>query len=148
MNVGEAGKASGVSAKMIRYYEATGLIPKATRSPAGYRHYSEADVHTLRFIRRARDLGFSIGQIADLLGLWRDASRASADVKRVALAHVDALDTKAAELQAMSRALRQLAESCQGDARPGCPILDDLAHRQAELKARPGRTAFGPLRTA
>ena len=148
MNIGEAGEASGVSAKMIRYYEATGLIPKAARSLAGYRHYSEADVHTLRFIRRARDLGFSIEQIADLLGLWRDASRASADVKRVALAHVDALETKAAELQAMSHALRQLAENCHGNARPGCPILDDLARRRAEPKARPGRTAFGPLRTA
>lgn len=127
MNIGEAARCSGVSAKMIRYYEASELIPPAARSEAGYRHYSEADVHTLRFIRRARDLGFTVEQIADLLALWRDRGRASADVKRLALEHVAALEAKAAELQAMSRTLRDLAERCHGDDRPECPIVEDLA---------------------
>ncbi len=127
MNIGNAARASGVSAKMIRYYESIGLIPKAARSESGYRHYTEADVHTLRFIRRARDLGFSVERIGELLALWHDTSRASADVKQVALAHVEALETKARELMAMSRTLRHLAETCHGDTRPHCPILDDLA---------------------
>lgn len=148
MNIGEAAKASGVSAKMIRYYESTGLIAPAARSQAGYRSYNEADVHTLRFIRRARDLGFSVEQIAELLGLWRDRSRASADVKRVALAHVEALDAKAAELQAMSRALRRLAEHCHGDVRPACPILDDLAADHSSGSHSHAKTTFGTLRTA
>lgn len=148
MNIGQAANTSGVSAKMIRYYESTGLIAAAARSEAGYRNYTEADVHTLRFIRRARDLGFSVEQIEGLLGLWRDRTRASADVKRVALAHVEALDTKAAELQAMSRALRDLAESCHGDRRPGCPILDDLASDHLVEEPRQAQTTFGALRTA
>ena len=127
MNIGEAARQSGVSAKMIRYYEASGLVPPAARSEAGYRHYTDADVHTLRFIRRARDLGFTVEQIAGLLALWRDRSRASADVKQLALRHVAELETKAAELQAMSRTLRALAERCHGDERPECPIVEDLA---------------------
>jgi len=127
MNIGQAAKTSGVSAKMIRYYEQTGLVPKAVRSDSGYRHYSERDVHTLRFIRRARDLGFSVEQIADLLTLWRDQSRASADVKTMALAHVEILKRRAAELQSMARTLQHLADNCHGDDRPDCPILDDLA---------------------
>ncbi len=146
MNIGQAAAASGVSAKMIRYYESIGLIPKAVRSEAGYRHYSDADVHTLRFIRRARDLGFSVEQIGELVGLWRDRERASADVKRIALEHVDALERKAAALQAMSRTLRHLAACCQGDARPDCPILDELADPAAN-DPRPARepSRFGPL---
>ena len=127
MNIGEVSKATGVSPKMIRYYEATGLIGVAARSGSGYRTYNDRDVHTLRFVRRARDLGFSVDQIGDLLQLWRDESRASADVKRLALRHVAELDAKAAELQAMSRTLRRLAESCHGNDRSQCPIIDDLA---------------------
>lgn len=127
MNIGEASKASGVSAKMIRYYESTGLIRAVARSETGYRRYAERDVHTLSFIRRARDLGFSVEQIGGLLQLWRDEGRASADVKRLALEHVAELDAKAAEIQTMSRTLRRLAESCHGNERPNCPIIDDLA---------------------
>ena len=127
MNIGEAARASGVSAKMIRYYESIGLIPDAGRSAAGYRVYGEADIHTLSFIRRARDLGFSVAEMGELLALWRDKSRASADVKTIALRHVAELEDKARALQAMSRTLRHLAENCHGDHRPHCPILDDLA---------------------
>lgn len=127
MNIGAAAKASGVSAKMIRYYEANGLIAAAERTEAGYRVYSDKDVHTLRFIRRARDFGFSMAEIADLLSLWRDERRASADVRRIALTHVEDLEARAAALLAMSRTLRHLASCCHGDGRPDCPILDDLA---------------------
>lgn len=126
MNIGKAAAASGVSAKMIRYYESNGLIPPASRTEAGYRSYSENDVKTLCFIKRARDLGFSVAQMSELVALWRDESRASADVKRLALEHVEALEHKAQEIQEMSRALRHLAENCHGDARPDCPIIDGL----------------------
>jgi Cu(I)-responsive transcriptional regulator len=127
MNIGEAAGTSGVSAKMIRYYESIGLIEPASRTQAGYRVYDHDDIHTLRFIKRARRLGFSIETTGELLALWRDKSRASADVKKLAMAHVRDLETKIAELQAMARTLRHLAESCHGDGRPDCPILDDLA---------------------
>ena len=126
MNIGKAAAASGVSAKMIRYYESNGLIPPASRTEAGYRSYSESDVKTLCFIKRARDLGFSVTQMSELVALWRDQSRASADVKRLALEHVEALERKSQEIQEMSRALRHLAENCQGDARPDCPIISGL----------------------
>lgn len=129
MNIGKAARASGVSAKMIRYYEETGLIPKAARSDAGYRSYGQSDVHTLRFVRRARDLGFSVEQIGGLLELWRDRSRASADVKALALSHVEVLRAKTAELQSMTRTLTHLAASCTGDERPECPIIEDLADK-------------------
>jgi MerR family transcriptional regulator, copper efflux regulator len=127
MTIGEAAKASGVSAKMIRYYESIGLIPEADRTEAGYRVYTPTDVHTLRFVRRARDLGFPIEQVRILVGLWQDRSRSNAEVKRVALQHVAALDAKIAELRAMRDTLDELAHACHGDGRPDCPILHDLA---------------------
>ena len=142
MNIGEAATASGVSAKMIRYYETNGLVPPAERTESGYRVYTEIDVHTLRFIRRARDLGFSVEKMVELLALWRDRRRASKNVKRVALEHVAALEAKVAELQAMSRTLRHLAANCHGDDRPDCPILDDLAEiapRHEAAAAKNGR---------
>lgn len=127
MKIGEAAAASGVSAKMIRHYEAHGLIPTAGRTHSGYRMYDGDDVHVLRFVRRARDLGFSIKEIKTLLGLWNNRRRASADVKRLATKHVADLDAKIAGLQAMRRTLTALAHSCHGDQRADCPILDDLA---------------------
>ncbi|MDQ0470625.1 Cu(I)-responsive transcriptional regulator [Labrys wisconsinensis] len=143
MNIGEAAKASGVSAKMIRYYESIGLMPGAARTAAGYRVYADSDVHTLRFIRRARDLGFSVEQMAELLKLWSDRSRASADVKRIALAHVGELEAKMRALQEMARTLRHLAAHCHGDGRPHCPILEDLSqgHEPAPPPARRARRA-------
>lgn len=129
MNIGEAASESGISAKMIRYYESVDLIPVASRSETGYRVYSDDDVHSLRFIRRARDLGFPVEQIRELLTLWHDRSRASADVKRIALQHVEALEAKALRLHEMARTLQYLADTCHGDARPHCPIIETLAER-------------------
>jgi Cu(I)-responsive transcriptional regulator len=126
MNIGDAATASGVSAKMIRYYEATGLIPAAGRTAAGYRSYGGKDVRTLRFIRRARDLGFPVDRIADLLALWSDRSRHSADVKRLATEQVAGLRRRIAEMEAMVQTLGHLADCCAGDDRPDCPILADL----------------------
>jgi len=126
MNIGEVAKASGVSAKMIRYYEQTGLIPAANRRESGYRKYSASDVHMLRFIRRGRDLGFPMAEINELLGLWRDKSRQSADVKRIATAHMTELREKIDSLEQISNTLQTLIECCSGDDRPDCPILDDL----------------------
>lgn len=143
MNIGAAAKASGVSAKMIRYYEATGLIPPAARTAAGYRAYGAQDVHMLRFIRRARDLGFTVTQIGELLGLWRDRDRQSADVKRLALAHVEDLRRRVRELQEMADTLETLAAACHGDGRPDCPILADLA-AEAAPRRRPRRAADAP----
>ena len=128
-NIGEAAAATGVSAKMIRHYESAGLIPAASRTFAGYRLYAEADLHRLRFIKRARTLGFSMKQIEALLGLWNDQSRASAEVKQLAKAHAEQLAQKILEMQAMQRTLENLARHCQGNDRPECPILDDLAGR-------------------
>jgi MerR family transcriptional regulator, copper efflux regulator len=141
MNIGEASAASSVSAKMIRYYESIGLIPGASRTPSGYRVYSREDVHRLRFIRRARDLGFSVEQMAALLALWSDRSRASADVKRIALEHIEELERKAREIEAMAGTLRHLADHCQGDRRPHCPIIDDLSmgHEPAPVEPRAKR---------
>ncbi|MDK1386011.1 Cu(I)-responsive transcriptional regulator [Sinorhizobium sp. 8-89] len=151
MNIGDVARASGVSTKMIRYYETIGLIPPAHRSEAGYRNYGANDVHTLRFIRRARDLGFTVEQMTDLLALWRDRSRASSEVKKIALDQVEILERKAEELKAMSRTLKHLAAHCHGDERPDCPILDDLAEAEAnsdkaQESARFGRNGIDPLR--
>ena len=126
MNIGEASKASGVTAKMIRYYESIDLIKAGKRSDSGYRLYEENDVHTLRFIKRARTLGFSLEQIKDLLSLWQDPERASADVKSIARAHLEALETRIRELSEMRDALKHLERACSGDNRPECPILHNL----------------------
>ena len=126
MNIGEAAAASGISAKMIRYYEETGLINPAIRTGSGYRVYVETDIQTLRFIRRARDLGFTVKQIKDLLLLWRDRSRASGDVKRIATDHIADLQKKMGALQEMVTTLKHLAHNCHGDDRPDCPILTSL----------------------
>ena len=125
-NIGEAAARSGVSAKMVRHYESLGLLPKVGRTDAGYRQYGDKEVHTLRFIRRARDLGFSMIEIGQLLKLWQNRRRASADVKRIALAHVADLDRRMDETAAMKRTLERLADCCRGDDRPECPILDEL----------------------
>lgn len=149
MNIGEAAAASGVSAKMIRYYEETGLIPRAGRTASGYRTYDERDVHRLRFVRRARDLGFSVEGIAELLGLWQDGSRHSADVKRLAIAHVADLRRRIRELEGMAETLETLAACCHGDERPDCPILADLEEGDAppaREAARPRKGAVAPGR--
>jgi MerR family copper efflux transcriptional regulator len=132
MNIGEAAHASGITAKMIRHYESINLIKPSARSDAGYRTYNENDLHTLRFIKRARKLGFSLDQIRDLLSLWNDAHRASADVKAIALAHVEDLNKRVAELTEMRDTLQHLAQSCNGDARADCPILQGLAQADGD----------------
>ena len=126
MNIGQAAKSSGVSAKMIRYYEQTGLIPPADRKASGYRDYSDRDVHMLRFIRRARDLGFSVAEIAALLELWRDKSRQSSEVRRIASDHIATLEDKIRDMQDMAATLRDLVQACRGDHRAECPILERL----------------------
>ncbi len=126
-NIGEAAARSGVSAKMVRHYESLGLLPAIARAESGYRRYGGKEVHTLRFVRRARDLGFSMAEIAELLKLWQNRRRASADVKRIALRHVADLDRRMAALAAMRQTLNHLADCCHGDGRPDCPILESLA---------------------
>ena len=127
MNIGNAAKVSGVSAKMIRHYESVGLLPPAIRSDAGYRLYGEKDVRTLLFIRRSRDLGFSIEEIRSLVSLWQDRARSSREVKVLARQHLNYLDRKLDELQSMKNALSHLVSCCHGDDRPDCPILESLA---------------------
>jgi MerR family transcriptional regulator, copper efflux regulator len=127
-SIGEAAARSGVSAKMVRHYESLGLLPKVARTDSNYRQYGEREVHTLRFIKRARDLGFSMAEIAELLKLYQNRRRASGDVKRIALAHVADLERRMTELGEMKRTLEHLAHCCHGDSRPDCPILDELAH--------------------
>ena len=127
MNIGGASKASGISAKMIRHYEQVGLVAAASRTDAGYRQYDERDVHTLRFIRSARDLGFSISEIGELLGLWQDRRRPSRQVKTLAEAHIQELERKVQELLAMKATLEHLVHRCRGDERPECPILESMS---------------------
>ena len=126
-NIGEAASRSGVSAKMVRHCESLGLLPTVARTDSGYRRYSDKEVHTLRFIRRARNLGFSMAEIAELLKLWQNHRRASADVKRIAQRHVADLERRMAAMAEMRNSLKQLADCCQGDHRPDCPIIEDLA---------------------
>ncbi|MEN4902958.1 Cu(I)-responsive transcriptional regulator [Luteimonas sp. TWI662] len=160
MNIGDAARASGVSAKMIRYYEQTGLIPAPARTAAGYRAYDQDDVHRLQFVRRARDLGFSVAEIADLLGLWHDTARHSADVKRLAQDRIAELERRMRDLQQMTDTLRTLVDCCAGDDRPDCPILDQLQQpvcgpvddspRTGAVRRRPsapGATRPAPKRT-
>ena len=146
MNIGDAAKASGVSAKMIRYYEEIGLIPSVERTSSGYRSYAPQDLQMLRFVRRARDLGFSVGRIAELLALWRDRSRASGDVKRLALAQVAGLRQKIAEMEDMARILEDLAHACHGDDRPDCPILTDLESSPTNVSTA-RKSALPPFQT-
>ncbi|OYR20017.1 Cu(I)-responsive transcriptional regulator [Brucella thiophenivorans] len=137
MNIGQAATASGISAKMIRHYETIGLIEAADRTSSGYRVYTQKDVETLRFIRSSRDLGFQVDQIKALLALWRDRNRASSDVKKVALIHVEELEAKMRQLQDMADTLRHLAHNCHGDNRPDCPIIQELANSSSEKSYRP-----------
>jgi MerR family transcriptional regulator, copper efflux regulator len=127
VNIGMASRMSGVTAKMIRHYETLGLLPSVGRTDSGYRQYSEADVHTLRFIKRSRELGFPIADIGELVSLWRNRRRASGSVKRIAQKHAQELAQRITAMQAMQRTLDDLIYCCQGDERPDCPILDDLA---------------------
>ncbi len=138
MTIGQASAASGVSAKMIRHYEDTEIIPKPSRTGGNYRFYDNSDIQTLRLVRRARDLGFSIQQIATLVSLWRNRSRSSASVKRLALEHIEELERKIEHLRSMVRALQELADHCHGDTRPDCPILDDLAKEPPRAMLRRG----------
>lgn len=128
MNIGTAAARSGVPAKTIRYYEGIGLINKVGRTAGGYRDYSDTEVETLKFIQRARSLGFSVKDVADLLALWQDRDRASSEVKRIAEGHVEAIGRKIAELEEIRRTLETLIHRCHGDDRPDCPILEGLAH--------------------
>ncbi len=127
MNIGQAAKLSNVSAKTIRYYESINLIPKAARSDNGYRDYSSNDVEMLRFIKRSRNLGFSVDDVSNLLDLWRNKQRASADVKAVALKHIEDVEKRIVELESIRDTLKNLTKCCHGDNRPDCPILEGLA---------------------
>lgn len=127
VNIGEAARLSGVSAKMVRHYEGLGLLPRVARTDSGYRQYGEADVHTLRFIKRARDLGFSMEEIGELVGLWQNRRRASANVRKIAQKHADDLNQRITAMQEMQRTLMTLIHCCHGDERPECPILEELA---------------------
>ena len=134
MNISEAAKASGLTPRMIRHYESIGLLPSAERSAAGYRRYDQRDLHVLRFIHRARTLGFSIAEISQLLALWQNRQRSSAEVKALVKDHLLELEEKIAGLQAMHDSLAHLANCCRGDSRPDCPILDNLAEDESDMK--------------
>jgi len=146
--IGEAARQSGVSARMVRHYEGLGLLDPVARTDSGYRQYTAADVHTLRFIKRARDMGFSMGQIEQLVGLWRDRSRNSASVRKVAQQHLAELEQRIDAMQAMQRTLSHLVRCCHDDERPECPILDDLAGSgpgPAERPVHHSPTPFDPI---
>ncbi len=151
-NIGEAARQSDVSAKMVRHYESLGLLPSVDRTDSGYRQYTDKEVHTLRFIKRSRDLGFSMVEIADLLKLWQNRRRSSADVRRIATKYIGDLEQRMADMEAMKRTLKHLVHCCQGDHRPDCPILDELGkHPDAKSHASASRAASarkGALRTA
>ncbi|MCC7267307.1 MAG: Cu(I)-responsive transcriptional regulator [Caulobacteraceae bacterium] len=152
MNIGQASRASGVTAKMIRYYDEIGLVRPGSRTEANYREYDEVQVNELRFIRRARSLGFSMEEIAHLLSLWRDRARPSREVKAIADRHLADLDARIAEMQAMADTLRRLSDCCAGDERPDCPILADLtggleAGTTASAAGGGGRSGRTPGRT-
>ena len=146
MNIGDAAKASGVSAKMIRHYESVGLFAGASRTDAGYRQYNDSEVGTLRFIRHARDLGFSLDQIRELLGLWQDRRRPSRQVKALAQAHLQELDQKLQELLAMKATLEHLVQCCHGDDRPECPILEILADTDTKAQGTSAKRGLRPGR--
>jgi Cu(I)-responsive transcriptional regulator len=146
MNIGQAAKASGVTAKMIRHYESVGLFPEAQRTDSGYRQYTANEVSTLRFIRQSRDLGFSIEQIRELLALWQDRRRPSRQVKALAQAHLQELDAKLQELHAMRASLEHLVQCCHGDDRPECPIIENLADESGPVRATAGRVRGHGLR--
>ena len=141
MNIGRAAKGSGVSAKMIRHYEEVGLVPAPNRTDSGYRQYTESEVHTLRFIRHARDLGFSIRQIGELVGLWQNRRRPSRQVKALAEAHIKELEQKTQELLAMKATLEHLVHCCYGDDRPECPILESLSAEGGDTPSAPAKSA-------
>lgn len=130
MNIGEASKLAQVNSKMIRRYESLGIIPRAGRSLSGYRQYSENDVHVLRFVKRARELGFTMKDIKQLLGLWRNKNRPSSQVKNIASKHITGLEKKLDEIQNILSTLNHLIKNCHGDHRPDCPIIDELRGRQ------------------
>jgi Cu(I)-responsive transcriptional regulator len=146
MNIGEAAKATGVSAKMIRHYETVGLFPQPDRTDSGYRQYSPAEIHTLRFIRQARDLGFSLDDIKELLALWQNRRRPSRQVKALAEAHIHELEQKLQELQAMKATLENLVHCCHGDDRPECPILETLSAENVVAPAPPKRNGQSATR--
>lgn len=148
MNIGQAARASGVSAKMIRHYESIGLVPPADRRDSGYRDYGAADLHRLGFIRHARDLGFPLERIRVLLGLWSDPGRSNADVKAIARAHVRELEERARQLNEMADALRTLADACDGDGRPDCPIIASLETGADAPACHPKPAAAAPARSA
>jgi MerR family copper efflux transcriptional regulator len=148
MNIGEAAEKAGVTPKMVRHYESLGLLPKVHRTESGYRVYGEPEVHTLRFIKRSRDLGFSIPEISELVKLWQDRRRPSSSVKKVAATHLAELDRKIEEMQSMRKTLGHLIHCCQGDHRPDCPILEDLGRAKPVQAAKKTTASSAPHRRA
>jgi MerR family copper efflux transcriptional regulator len=148
VNIGTAARLSGISPKMLRHYEALGLLAAVPRTDSNYRQYSEADVHTLRFIRRARDMGFGLEAITELVSLWHNRRRSSASVKRITQKHLDELAQRIEALQGMQRTLDHLLNLCHGDDRPDCPILDDLSHPASTFDARSGTKLYKPATLA